>query len=278
MNVGLAIFATDRTWDLAELAPAVEDRGFASLGVPEHTHMPVDHSEHPAGQGLPDEYRRTLDPVVALSTVAAVTTSLQLLFGVVLLAQRDPIITAKAIASLDHVSGGRVEVGIGYGWNRPELADHGVAWNERRDVVRDRVAAMRALWTHEEATVDTEHVRFGPAWSWPKPVQPGGPPVLLGAALGPRTLAALATSFDGWMPIGRSAALDGVSRVRDAFADAGRDDTPRVHVMGAKPDADALRQLADRGVDQVTLWLPPADETTLRPLLDEYARLAEAVA
>lgn len=278
MDLGIAIFATDRTWAIDELARAAEDLGFASLAVPEHTHIPLDHSEHPAGQGLPDEYRRTLDPTVALTVAATVTTRLRLVYGALLLAQHDPIVAAKAIATLDHVSDGRVEVGVGYGWNRPELAQHGVAWTERRDVVRDRVAALRALWTQEEATLDAEHASFAPTWSWPKPVQPGGPPVLLGAALGPRTLDALATSFDGWMPLGRTATLRGLEDVRAAFAAAGRDRAPRVHVVGAAPDADALAELAAAGVDQVTLWLPSAGRDEVRPVLERYAGLLTEVA
>lgn len=277
MDLGVAIFATDRTWRIDDLARAAEDLGFASLAVPEHTHIPVDHSPHPGGQGLPDEYRRTLDPFVSLSVAAAVTTRLRLVTAVLLLAQRDPIVTAKAIATLDHLSDGRVEVGVGYGWNRPELAHHGVAWSDRRAVVADRVAAMEALWRDEEATLDTEHVTLSPSWAWPKPVQDGGPPVLLGAALGPRTLAALAASFDGWMPLGRSATLDGADQVRGAFADAGRP-APRLHVVGAAPDADALADLAAAGVDQVTLWLPPADRDEVEPVLRSYAELRTALA
>ncbi len=206
MELGIAVFATDVSWPIDDLARAVEERGFASLAVPEHTHMPVGHSDHPAGQGLPDEYRRTLDPVVALTTAAAATSSLRLLFGVSLLAQHDPIALAKAVASLDHVSAGRVEFGVGYGWNRPELEHHGVAWAERRAVVADRVETLRALWRDEVATVDRPHAQLAPSWAWPKPIQRPGPPILLGAALGPRTLDDLARHFDGWLPLGRTAA------------------------------------------------------------------------
>jgi probable F420-dependent oxidoreductase len=278
MQVGIAVFATDRSWPIDEVARAVEERGFASLAVPEHTHMPLDHTPHPSGQELADEYRRTLDPVVALTAAAVATSTLRLLFGVALLAQRDPIITAKAIASLDHLSGGRVEVGVGYGWNRPELEHHGVAWSERRDVVRDRVLAMRSLWADDEASVDLPHAQLGPTWAWPKPVQRPGPPVLLGAALGPRTLRDLAAVFDGWLPLGRTAAVEGIGRVRSAFGEAGRELSPQVHVLGASPREDKLRELADAGVDRVTLWLPSASAAEAGPVLDEYARLLERVA
>lgn len=277
MDLGIAIFVTDRSWAVPELARAVEDLGFDSMAVPEHTHMPVAHSTHPSGQALPEEYTRTLDPTVALSVAAAVTTRLRLVYGVLLLAQHDPIVTAKAVATLDHVSGGRVELGLGYGWNRPELANHGVSWTERRDVVRDRVTTLRALWTQDEAEVDTEHVQLPPSWSWPSPVQEGGPPVVLGAALGPRTLAALVESFDGWMPLGRRETLAGIDDVRAGFADAGRE-PPRIHTFGASLGPDELAELAAAGVDQVTLWVPSGGQDEVRPVLERYAQLRASLA
>lgn len=278
MELGIAVFATDRSWPVTDLAREVEDRGFASFAVPEHTHMPLDHSPHPAGQGLPEEYKRTFDPVVALTTAAAVTSRIRLLFGVSLVAQHDPIVLAKAVASLDHVSAGRVELGVGYGWNRPELEHHGVAWSQRRDVVRDRVRAIRALWTEEEAAADLDHVQLAPSWQWPKPVQPGGPPIVLGAALGPRTLRDLVTGFDGWLPIGRGAVADGLPRLHEAWSAAGREGTPSVHVLGAAPDAGKLRDLAARGeVDRVTLWLPSAPRDEAAPVLEAYTGLLDAI-
>ncbi|MEX1163148.1 MAG: TIGR03619 family F420-dependent LLM class oxidoreductase [Nitriliruptor sp.] len=277
MELGIAVFATDVSWPIDDLARAVEERGFASLAVPEHTHMPVEHSDHPAGQGLPDEYRRTLDPVVALTTAATATSSLRLLFGVSLLAQHDPIVLAKAVASLDHVSAGRVEFGVGYGWNRPELEHHGVAWSQRRAVVADRVDALRALWRDDEASVDLPHAQLEPSWSWPKPVQRPGPPIMLGAALGPRTLDDLVHHFDGWLPLGRTAAVDGLEQLRRAWTDAGREGRPAVHVLGAAPKADAVRQLAATGeVDRVSFWLPSAPRTETLPVLDVYTELLEA--
>jgi probable F420-dependent oxidoreductase len=278
VELGIAVFATDRSWPIDDLARAVESRGFRSLAVPEHTHMPVAHTPHPSGADLPDEYTRTLDPVVALTVAAAATSQLRLLFGVSLVAQHDPIVLAKAVASLDHVSGGRVEFGVGYGWNRPELAHHGVAWSARRDVVRDRVRTMRALWTEEEASVDLPHAQLAPSWCWPKPVQPGGPPVLLGAALGPRTLGDLVADFDGWLPIGRGSAVAGVDALRSAWREAGREGRPGVHVLGAAPDEEGLRDLAAADVDRVTFWLPSAPRAEALPVLDRYAALAEAAA
>ena len=174
MDLGVTIFATDRTMDMVEVARATEERGFSSLWLPEHTHIPLSRRTPPpvGGGELPEEYKRTLDPLVALGAVAAATERLRIGTGVLLPAQREPIVTAKALATLDHLSGGRVEVGVGFGWNADELEHHGVAMADRRDVVADRVAAMRALWTEDEASFAGEHVAFAPSWSWPKPVQP----------------------------------------------------------------------------------------------------------
>ena len=277
MRIGVSVFATDTTWPIDDLAAAVETRGLASLTVPEHTHMPVDHTPHPAGMDLPEEYARTLDPFVALAVAAAVTTTLELITGVVLPAQRDPIVTAKEVATLDHLSQGRVTLGVGYGWNVPELEHHGVAFADRRDVVRDRLALMRSLWTDEVATSDTEHARLAPSRAWPKPVQRPHPPVLLGAGLGPRTLADLVAVCDGWLPLGMRATAEGLPRLREAWQAAGREGEPMVHVSGARPDADYLRRLADLGVDRASVWLPSSSREEALPVLDELAVVAEQV-
>ncbi len=273
MRLGAAIFATDRSWPIDDLAREVETRGLASLAVPEHTHMPVDHSPYPAGGDLPPEYERTLDPFVALSVAAAVTTQLELMTGVCLLAQRDPVITAKEVASLDHVSGGRVVFGVGYGWNVPEVENHGVAFAERRAVVRERLGVIRSLWTDEVTSADGAHVSLRPSRAWPKPLQLPHPPVLLGAGLGPRTLADLVAMCDGWLPIGAKATAAGLPRLREAWHAAGRDGEPIVHVYGTRPDAGALRGLAALGVDRATVWLPSGPRMDGLPVLDELARL-----
>jgi probable F420-dependent oxidoreductase len=273
MRLGTAVFATDRSWPIDDLAREVETRGLASLAVPEHTHMPVDHSPHPAGGDLPEEYQRTLDPFVALTVAAAVTTQLELMTGVCLLAQRDPVVTAKEVASLDHVSGGRLTFGVGYGWNVPEVEDHGVAFDERRAVVRERLEVMRSLWTREVTSADGPHVRLRASRAWPKPLQLPHPPVLLGAGLGPRTLADLVAVCDGWLPIGAKATAAGLPRLRAAWRDAGRDGEPLVHVYGTRPDAETLRGLAALGVDRVTVWLPSASRAESIPVLDRLARL-----
>jgi probable F420-dependent oxidoreductase len=277
VDIGVAVFATDRSWPVDDLARAVEARGLASLAVPEHTHMPVDHHPHPSGQSLPDEYRRTLDPFVALTVAAAVTEQLRLVTGVCLVAQRDPLVLAKEVATLDHVSDGRLTLGVGYGWNPPETEHHGVRFADRREVVRDRVAALRALWTEEVATSDREHASFGPTWSWPKPHQRPHPPVLLGAGLGPRTLRDLVAAFDGWMPIGATATREGLPRLHGAWDAAGRDGAPVVHVYGTRPDPEVLGHLASLGVDAVSLWLPSAPRRQALPVLDAIAGAAEAL-
>jgi probable F420-dependent oxidoreductase len=274
MRLGVAIFLTDRTIGPAELARAAEERGLASLFVPEHTHVPVDHSPYPAGGDLPDEYRRTLDPFVALTAAATATEQLRLGTGICLVAQRDPIVTAKAVATLDLLSGGRFTFGVGYGWNVPELEHHGVAWGERREVVRDRLHTMRTLWADEVASSDAGHASLTASWAWPKPVQRPGPPVLLGAGLGPRTLGDLVTVCDGWMPIGARATEEGLPQLRAAWREAGRDGDPVVHVYGTSPRAQSLARLAELGVDEVSLWLPSAPKDEVLPVLDRYAALA----
>lgn len=273
MDVGVALFPTDRTVRPDRLAAEVEARGFESLWFPEHTHIPVTHSPYPGGGHLPDHYRRTYDPFVALAVAATATATLRVGTGICLLAQRDPIVTAKEVASLDVLSGGRFLFGVGYGWNRPETEQHGVAFGDRRAVVHERIRAMRALWTDDEADFDGDHVRFAPSWSWPKPAQQPHPPVLLGAAAGPRTFDRVVEDCDGWMPIpGRGGSLsETVPRFRERATAAGRD-LP-VTAFGAKPDAATLERYLELGVDRVVWWLPQAEEEVLGAL-DRFAALA----
>src|SRR5829696_2658760 len=208
MRYGVTMFATDVAVGVVELARAVEERGLDSLWLPEHTHIPITRkTPHPSGEELADKYKRSLDPLVALAAASTATTTLRLGTGVLLAAQRDPIVTAKAVASLDHVSGGRAAVGVGFGWNEDEMADHGVDYRGRRAVAREHVLAMQALWHDEEAGFEGDFVRFAPSWSWPKPAQrdaAGRPavPILLGGAAGPILFAHAVEYGDGWMPIG----------------------------------------------------------------------------
>src|SRR5215207_2862220 len=170
MRYGVTMFATDVAIGVVELARAVEERGLDSLWLPEHTHIPITRkTPHPSGVELADKYKRSLDPLVALAAASTATTTLRLGTGILLAAQRDPIVTAKAVASLDHVSGGRAAVGVGFGWNEDEMADHGVDYRGRRAVAREHVLAMQALWHDEEAGFEGDFVRFAPSWSWPTP-------------------------------------------------------------------------------------------------------------
>lgn len=276
MDVGITMFATDTAIAPDRLAREVEDRGFESLWVPEHTHMPVDHSPHPSGRGLPEEYKRTHDPFVALMAAAAATTDLKVATGICLVAQHDPILLAKQVATLDLLSGGRVLFGVGYGWNRPEVEDHGVAFDDRRDVLREKVLAMRELWTREQASFDGEHVSFSPTWSWPKPAQDPHPPVLLGAAAGEQAFAHVVEFCDGWMPIGARPVFDELPRLRQTAEEAGRDPgSISVTVYGTKPEPGRLTDLAEAGVRRTVLWVPSADEATVLDQLDRNAALLD---
>ena len=274
MELGVTIFATDRSMAPAELAREAEARGFASLFVPEHTHIPTSRATPPpTGEPeLADEYRRTLDPWVALATAAAVTSRIRLGSGIALVAQHDPIALAKTIATLDHLSGGRVVVGVGFGWNREEMANHGVDFARRREHVREAMLAMQALWSREEAAFAGEHVRFAKSWQWPKPVQQPRPRVLLGGGAGPKLFAHLAEWADGWMPIGGAGLKQALPELRRLFEE--RDRHPAsLHVvpMGVLPDPAKLDYYASIGVTETVLRLPSAPRDVVLPLLDDYA-------
>jgi len=273
VRIGLTIFATDLTVGPAALAAAAEARGFASLYVPEHTHIPAARTTPPPSGDdvLADEYRRTLDPMVALAAAATVTDRLLVGTGVALVAQHDPIAYAKAWATLDHLSGGRAVLGVGFGWNVEEMADHGVEARTRRQRVREYVAAMRALWAEEDASFDGEFVRFPPAWSWPKPHGGRSIPVLIGGGAGPKLLAHVAEWADGWMPIGSSGLADAVPRLQDAWAAAGRTGAPRVVPFGVMPTPGKLERIAALGCDEVVVRIPSAPEPEALAALDELA-------
>lgn len=278
MELGITMFPTDEAIRIDRLARELEDRGFDALFVSEHTHIPVEHTPYPGGGDLPREYFRTGDPMVALAYAAAVTERLRIGTGICLVCQHDPIVLAKQVATLDHLSGGRFEFGVGYGWNRPELEHHGVAFADRREALRERVLAMRALWTQEQAEFHGEHVDFAPSYLWPKPIQEGGPPVLLGASPGETTRAQIAEFCDGWMPIGASGLSEEIPRMRQAFEDAGRDgDDLQVQVFGGGGDQDKLEYLAGLGVDRVLFWIPHVPEAQAMERLEELTELKEQI-
>jgi probable F420-dependent oxidoreductase len=274
MRFGVTMFMTDLSIGPAELARAVEERGFTSLYVPEHTHIPVSRRTPPptGGDELADEYRRTLDPFVALAAAAAVTERIELGTGISVIAQHEPIVTAKTIATLDHLSGGRFVLGIGFGWNVEEMEDHGIDVPHRREIVREHVLAMRALWTHDVAGFDGAHVRFQPSWSWPKPARPAGPPVLIGGAAGPKLFAAIAEYGDGWMPIGGGGIRAVLPDLQRAVEKAGRDPAAlRIVPFGVLHDPGKVEYYASLGVEEVVLRVPAGPADTVLPALDELA-------
>jgi probable F420-dependent oxidoreductase len=276
MRYGVTMFMTDQTMSPVALARAVEERGLHSLYVPEHTHIPTSRlTPPPTGDAeLRDEYKRTLDPFVALAMAAAATERLLVGTGICLVAQRDPIVTAKAIATLDHLSGGRFVLGIGFGWNADEIAAHGVTMPDRRAVTREHVLAMRALWRNDVGSFDGEFVQIAPSWSWPKPVQPLGPPVLIGGAPGPKLFRHVAEYADGWIPIGGAGVRAALSDLHRACEAVDRDPaTLQIVPFGTMPDAGKLEYYESIGVTEVVLRLPGAGADRVLPILDEYAPL-----
>ena len=275
MDLGIAIFPTDEAISPVELGPLVEERGFESLWFAEHTHIPTSRrTPCPVGGDLPREYGRTHDPFVALAATAPVTSTLRLATGICLLVQRDPIVTAKAVASLDVLSNGRAIFGVGAGWNIEEMEDHGTDPQHRFGLLRERVEAVRAIWTDDEAEYHGRYVDFDPIWCWPKPVQKPGPPVLLGG--NGRTVVDRVLAFaDGWLPnnVGDEEKLRArIARFHDRVREAGRDRMP-VSLNAARPDAAALERFAEAGVDRAIFYLPPAPREKVEPVLDRYAQL-----
>ncbi|MFJ5732362.1 LLM class F420-dependent oxidoreductase [Streptomyces paradoxus] len=278
MRIAVTIFLTDETITPTRLARELEDRGFAGLYLPEHTHIPVERTTpYPAGGELPPEYGRTLDPFVALGQAAAVTERLGLGTGITLVAQHDPIDLAKQVATLDHLSGGRFTLGIGFGWNVEEAADHGVRWNTRRELVRDRMALMRALWSEEPVAHDGEFGSVRASHAYPKPVRkPRGPVIgprtLVGGAAGPKLFSHISEYADGWLPIGGRGLGESLPVLRTVWADAGRD--PRalqVVPYAVHPTPGKLAHYADLGIEEVVAQLPPAGEAEVLKTLDGLA-------
>ncbi len=274
MDFGISIFLTDETIGPAPLARLVEERGFRSLFVPEHTHIPVTMSTPlDPTEDLPRHYYRCLDPFVTLTAAAAVTSTLRLGTGICLLIQRDPITTAKEIATLDLLSGGRFEFGIGAGWNKDEIENHGVDFTKRFAVMRERTEAMTAIWTNDVASYQGEHVAFHEITSWPKPVQRPRPPVLIGGN-GPTVLDRVLAYADGWIPNREPGLGDRVAELHRRAAEEGK---PRMRVtyFGADRDRGAVERLTAAGVDEIQFYLPSADAGTVERALDDIAALID---
>ena len=281
MHVGIFLPTTDFALPAHDVARECEARGFESFWVPEHTHIPKSRrSPFPGGGELPKEYSHLHDPFVCLSAAAAVTKTIKLGTGICLVVEHDPIVLAKQIASLDRISQGRFLFGIGAGWNEEEMANHGTNPATRWKLLRERVAAMKKIWTEDEPEYHGELVKFDPIWSWPKPVQRPHPPVLLGS----KTALArqrVVDSYDGWIPIGISTQelSDGIADLRARATKAGRDpDSLQVSFFWPRSDADVLKRLRDMGVARVVLAVPATTEQDrVLARLDRYAALAREV-
>ena len=274
---GVTMFPTDTAIGPVEVARAVEERGFDSLFFPEHTHIPASRATpFPGGGELPEMYWRAHDPFVALGAAAAATNRIRLGTGICLVIERDPITLAKEIASLDTISNGRATIGIGAGWNREEMENHGADYKNRWAVVREKVLAMREIWNNEAAEFHGEHVDFDPIWSYPKPIQENGPPIWIGAN-SKWVFDRIADYGDGWMPIG-GLGSGNMERLKDAVESRGRRlEDIDLALFGAPPDAGEVRGRVGQGFDHVIFVVPPATEDVVVPLLDRYAAIVEEV-
>jgi len=283
MKIGAVMFFTTDSMQPAPLGRALEERGFESLWVPEHTHIPSSRrSAYPASGGLVRAYYEIMDPFLALNTAAAVTKKLRIGTGIALVTQRDPIVTAKMVSSIDQLSGGRFLFGVGNGWNQDEMENHGTAFDTRHKLVRERIEAMKAIWTKSKAEYHGDMVKFDPMMAWPKPAQKPHPPILVGGAFPYGARRALRYG-DGWMPL-RS--RKGYAEVRDLFPkfremakEANRDlATVPISIWSAKEDEDQLKRDRDEGVVRVVISLESAKADVILPELDRWAKLVKKVA
>jgi probable F420-dependent oxidoreductase len=279
MKFGVAICPNESTQTPAEIAVMAEERGFECLLFPEHTHIPSSReTPAPGGRELPSYYGRTYDPFIALTAAAMATERLLIGTGICLVIERDPIITAKEVASIDVLSGGRFLFGVGAGWNVEEMRNHGTEASRRFGVMRERIEAMKAIWTQDEASYSGRYVGFEKIWCWPKPAQKPHPPVMVGGN-GARVLDRVLDYGDEWMP-NRMSDEDLAARISELqarAAEAGRDRIP-VTVVGMTPDPERISRVAEAGVDRVVFWLPPESAETVERGFDEYVGAMESYA
>ena len=279
MEIGVLMFPTDKAIQPMELAKACEARGFESLWFPEHSHIPTSRESpwnaNPDLGPLPEEYWRAHDQFVALSAAAAVTKTLRLGTGITLVAQRDPIWLAKEVASLDMISGGRLDFGIGYGWCAEEMRNHGLDYKKRRGILRHKMLLMKQLWTQDEASYSGGDIRFEKSWAWPKPVQKPYPPIVLDGAAGPKTAAHIAEFCDGWMPLGELYDIEGgMVQIADACTVIGRDpESVTISMFFAAPEIDQVKALPSMGCSRAILQLPAAPADVVLPILDQYTKM-----
>jgi probable F420-dependent oxidoreductase len=279
MDIGLSIFPTDYSIQPAALARSAETRGFESLWLPEHSHIPARReSPWPGGPELPSTYWEVYEPFISLATAAAVTTRLKLATGICLVVQRDPLQTAKNVATLDRVSGGRFLFGVGAGWNAEEMRNHGTEFGTRFGLLRERILAMKAVWTQERAEFHGRQVDFDPVLAWPKPVQRPHPPIHVGGGF-PGAVRRAIDYGDGWMPIwGRDRILERLPEVRALVREAGRDpDVFEISIFGAPARLEVLQQARDAGVRRVILALPSAPAAEVEHRLERYGELMAAL-
>ena len=273
MDIGISMFATDYAMRPDDLAAACEARGFESIWFPEHTHIPASRlSPWPGGSELPKEYWHTHDLFVALMAAAGATKKIKIGSGICLVIERDPIVMAKEVATVDQLSNGRLIFGIGGGWNAEEMENHGTPFKKRWKVLRERIEAMKEIWANEEAEYHGEFTNFDKIWSYPKPAQKPHPPILLGTFNG--GLKRVVNYCDGWIPTGFNPGMlpDSIKELQELAAQAGRPPVP-VSVFGSSPKEEDLAKHRELGIERAVLMLPSADKDTLMPMLDDYATL-----
>ena len=280
MQYGVMMFLTDYSINIIELAKALEQRNFESLWLPEHSHIPLSReSPWPGGGELPKQYYDAMDPFVALGAAAAVTDRLKLGTGICLVVQRDPIQLAKEVATLDQISNGRVLFGIGGGWNAEEMADHGTEFKTRFALMRERIEAMKAIWTETKPEYHGKYVDFPPMMAWPKPVQKPHPPIIVGGGFPYAAKRAVAYG-DGWIPLaGRGTDwAELVPQFRQMATEAGRNpDDLELTIFGARDKPDEIKRYADAGFSRLVFGLPSKDAASVLPMLDQFAETIASV-